>query len=262
MCNNCRDFGVNNCTESTTSNCVSWQGNASEELEICIGDSLTYVGNIILAKIQDLLKGRGIVLEDLTLSDCQYISDLLGADEKNLLNVLDVYKQAICDLKDASDLNADNVAAFANVALYTLGCLDPEDPCGDPLTFQSLIQAIITKLCALNTQLESIAETILDAIEEGAGNFLIGGAVTSCGGNGYTVSGSGATAKVTFQALVPPYCPILYTGSTGVFDVNGVGIPGTAYCGWYICNGNNGTPNSTALPQNLAGTLTYIIRFT
>lgn len=261
-CNNCRDFNANACTEIVTSNCVSWVGDAVEELDICINDSLTYVGNKILAKIKDLIKGKGIILEDLTLDDCVYIKDILGAEEKNLLNVLDSYKQAICELKDQVDINSADIASFADVSLYTLGCIELDvDSCEGQPTFKDLIQAIITKLCFLITQFESIAITLLDAIEEGAGNFLIGGAVTSCGGNGYTTTGTGPTAKVIFEALVPPFCPILFTGSTSFFDVNGVGLPNTPYCGWFLCNGSNGTPNSSTLPQNLAGNLKYIIRF-
>lgn len=258
MCKHCKDNFI---VKATTSE-ISWQGNAVEELDVCIGDSLTYVGNIVLEKIKDLLKGKGIVLEDLTLDDCEYIEDLLDGEEKNLLNVLDVYKQAICDLKEGQDLTTEKMEAFTDTTLYTLGCLPALDPCGEPYDFKTLIQAIITKLCELNSQFESIATTILDAIEEGAGNFLAGGAITSCGGNGYTVSGTGASTVITLQALVPPYCPILYTGSTAMFDSNGIGLPNTAYCGWYLCNGANGTPNSSTLPQNLAGNLNYIIRFT
>jgi hypothetical protein len=235
---------------------------AVEELDICLGDSLTYIGNIILTKIKDLIKGRGIILEDLDLSDCEYIEDLLSTDEKNLLNVLKVYKQAICELKEAQDLTNAQILTFTDVTLYTLGCLPALDPCGEPYDFKTLIQAIITKLCALNTQFESIAATILDAIEEGAGNFLLGGAIKSCGNNGISFSGAGASAVVTFEALIPPNCPILYTGSLAFFDVNGVGIPSTPYCGWYVCNGINGTPNSSTLPQNIAANLKYIIRFT
>lgn len=261
-CNNCRDFGPNACTDITTSNCVSWQGDPVAELEICVGDSLTYVGNIVLAKIKDLLKGRGIILDDLTISDCEYLEDILDGEEKNLINILTTYKTAICQLKESVEFNEQLVNDFTNISGYVLGCLDPNDPCGDPLTFKSLIQAIITKLCALNTQFESIATTIVDAVEEVAGNFLISGAITSCGGNGYSVSGVGPTAVVTLQALVPPYCPILFTGSTGLFDVNGIGLPNSAYCGWYLCNGSNGTPNASTLPQNIAGNLKYIIRFT
>jgi hypothetical protein len=260
MCNHCKD----NFIVKATSNEISWQGDPVTELDICVNDSLTYVGNIILSKIKDLLKGKGIVLDDLTLNDCAYLNGLLGVQEKNLLNVLDIYKDAICALKAATDLNATNMQAFTDVALYTLGCIAPLDPCGDPLTFKSMIQAIITKLCALDTQFQSIATTILDAIEEGTGNMLIGGAVTSAGENGYITSGTGASAQVIFQALVPPNCPIIYTGATGApfFDVNGIGLPNTAYQGWYLCNGSNGTPNASTLPQNGGGTIKYIIRFT
>lgn len=258
MCNHCKD----NFIVKATSNEISWQGDPVTELDICVNDSLTYVGNVILSKIKDLLKGRGIVLDDLTISDCEYIEDLLGIQEKNLLNILKVYKQAICQLKTATDTNAATIADFTTVAHYTLGCIEPIDPCGEPLTFQSMIQAIITKLCSLDTQFQSIATTILDAIEEGTGNMLIGGAVTSAGHNGYITSGTGATAKVIFEALVPPNCPILYRGSTTFFDVNGIGLPNTAYQGWYLCNGANGTPASSTLPQNVAGNLIYIIRFT
>ena len=261
-CKNCRDFTDNSCPDITTTNCVKSMADPVEELDICLNDSLTYVLNIVLGKIKEFMKGEGIVLEDLDLSDCEFLESKLGADEKNLLNVLNIYKEAICELKDSVDLNASDIAAFADVALYTLECLAPEDDCGDPLTFQGLIQAIITKLCALETQFESIGAGILDAIEEGAGNFIIGGAVTSCGENGYSVSGVGATAVLTLEALVPPYCPIIYTGSLANFDANGIGIPSTAYCGWYLCNGSNGTPNSSTLPQNGGGTTQYIIRFT
>lgn len=258
-CETCRD----NFISKATSNEISWQGNAVPELDVCIGDSLTRVENIVLAKIKDLLKGRGIVLDDLVISDCEIIQDYLGIQEKNLLNVLDAYKEAICELKSSVDLNATTIADFATIANYTLGCLGPLDPCGDPLTFKGLIQAIITKLCALNTQLDGMADSLLAIVEEGAGNFIGGGAITSCGGNGYTVSGVGDATVVTFEALVPPNCPIIYTGSTSMpnFDPSGVGQDGTPYCGWFLCNGSNGTPNANTLPQNGGGTIKYIIRF-
>lgn len=263
-CKNCRDFNDNSCTDITTTNCVMSMADAVTELDICLNDSLTYVLNIVLSKIKDFLKGKGIIFDntDLTFADCEYLEDLLGIQEKNLINVLNIYKQAICELKENQDVQAANILSFTDVSLYTLGCLPALDPCGELYDFKTLIQAIITKLCALNTQFESIATTILDAIEEGAGNFLAGGAITSCGGNGYSVSGTGASTVVKFEALVPPYCPIIFTGSTANFDANGVGLPNTPYCGWYLCNGNNGTPNSSTLPQNGGGTITYIIRFT
>jgi hypothetical protein len=260
-CERNTDFSANSCSSIFSSGCISWQGQKFEDLNVCIGDSLTYVVNIVLTKIKDLLKGKGIILDDLSLQDCDYLDDLLDGEEKNLINILKIYKTAICELKAATELNAQNISSFTNVALYTLGCISNLDPCGDALTFQQLIQAIITKLCALQTSINNIATTIEDVIEEGVGNALLGGVIKSCGNNGITFAGTGNSAVVTFQALVPPYAPILYTGSLAFFDGMGIGLPNTALCGWYLCNGLNGTPNSTALPQNISNTLKYIIRF-
>ena len=260
-CRNCRDFNDNSCPDRTTTNCIDWQGAAYEELDICINDSLTWVNTKIIEKVIEHMAGEGITFEDLDLEECEWLSNLVGEDLE-LIEVLKGYKDALCELKEGLDANTANLASFTDVTLYTLGCLPALDPCGDPYDFKALIQAIITKLCALDAQFLSIATTILDAIEEGAGNFIGGGAITSCGGNGYSVSGTGASTVVKFEALVPPYCPVIFTGSTSNFDANGIGLPNTPYCGWYLCNGNNGTPNSSTLPQNGGGTITYIIRFT
>ena len=41
---------------------------------------------------------------------------------------------------------------------------------------------------------------------------------------------------------VPPECVVKFRGSTtGKFDGTGLGIVGTDYEGWALCNGNNGT---------------------
>ncbi len=263
-CKNCRDFNDNSCTDTTTTNCVSSMADPVEELDICLNDSLTWVINKITEKMKELLLGQGILLDDLDLSDCEFIGSFFTeGEEKDLLNVLDAYKQAICNLKEQVDINTADIAAFTEVSLYTLECLTVgEDPCTGVVTFQMLIQAIITQLCALTTQLEGIAEGLLASVEEIAGNMIVGGSITSCGGNGISFSGSGATAVATFQALVPPYCPIIYTGSLALFGATGIGLANTAMCGWYLCNGNNGTPNSSTLPQNGGGTIQYIIRFT
>lgn len=264
-CKNCRDFTDNSCTDITTTNCVKSMADPVEELDICLNDSLTYVLNIVLGKVKDFMVGKGIEFneEDLNFDDCDFLNDILDGETMDLINVLNTYKEAICTLKATTEATDATILAFTNTALYTLGCLPAEDPCGDPYTFKELIQAIITKLCEINTTLESFTEGLLDAVEEITGNFLVGGAITSCGGNGISFSGSGASAVVTFEALVPPNCPIIYTGSTaGLFDMDGIGLPGTIMCGWYLCNGDNGTPDSADLPQNTAEDIVYIIRFT
>src|SRR5690348_5994120 len=122
-CNNCRPSFI----AKATSNEISWQGDSFPSLDVCIGDSLTYVENIVLTKIQDLLKGRGVILEDLTISDCEYLEELLGIQEKNLLNILKIYKQAICEIKDdVDDFNLE-FEDYGVVENYDLKCLEVGD---------------------------------------------------------------------------------------------------------------------------------------
>jgi len=262
-CKNCNTIDTNSCTDIISSTCVLWMGDAFEDLEICKGDNLTEVLDIVLSTLDDITKGLGITLAYLDFTDCDFLDDIQGVLPKTLENVMKTFFEAICTLKTELDAEVAKSTAYTTTEGYTLGCLSPlADPCDGPVVFHTLIQAIITKLCALNTQFESIADTIMDITEEIVGNFITAGGVKSAGGNGIAYTGTGATGKAVIAALVPPNSPILYIGSTSFFDVSGVGLPNTPYQGWYLCNGNNGTPNSTGLPQNLAADLIYIIRFT
>ena len=262
-CKNFNSIDTNSCTDITSSTCVLWMGDAITDLDICKGDTLTEVLNISLDKLNNITKGLGITITYLDYTDCTFLNIIKGDQNSTLEVALETFFTAICQLKTTTDTAATKEAAYTTTEDYTLGCLSPlADPCDGPVVFHTLIQAIITKLCALNTQFESIATTIMDITEEIVGNFIIDGGVISAGGNGIAYTGTGATGKAVIAALVPPNSPILYIGSTSFFDVSGVGLPNTPYQGWYLCNGNNGTPNSTGLPQNLAANLVYIIRFT
>lgn len=260
-CKNCNSIDSNSCTDIISSTCVLWMGDAYEDLEICKGDNLTEVLDIALDKIDDIIKGLGITLDYVNFGDCAYLDGLLAMRTKTLEHIVDVFKTAICQIKAAADASATASEAYTDTTDYTLGCLAPlADPCDGPVGFHTLIQAIITKLCDLNTQFESITDTILDITEEIVGNYIIAGGVKSAGANGITYTGTGPTGKAVITALVPPNSPILYIGSTSFFT-SGIGNVNTPYQGWYLCNGSNGTPNSTDLPQNIAGDLKYIIRF-
>ncbi len=262
-CKNCNTIDSNSCTDIISSSCVLWMGDPFEDLEICKGDTLTEVLDIVLDKLDDVTKGLGITIGYIDYTDCTFLDTIKGSSASTLETALTTFFTAICQLKASADAAATLAAGYTSTDDYTLGCLSPlADPCDGPIGFHTLIQAIITKLCALNTQFESIADTIMDITEEIIGNFIIAGGVKSAGGNGITYTGTGATGKAVITALVPPNSPILYIGSTSFFDGSGVGLPNTPYEGWYLCNGNNGTPNSSGLPQNLAANLVYIIRFT
>lgn len=58
------------------------------------------------------------------------------------------------------------------------------------------------------------------------------------------VSGSVTAKKFSGEGIVPPGGIIMFTGNTaGKFSTSGLGIAGTEYEGWAICNGSNSTPD-------------------
>lgn len=262
-CSNCNSFNSNSCTDIIPSECIRWQGNAYEEFDICLGDTLTEINTFILDTLGDLLQGKTNELTTLDLTDCTYLNNILDTDTKNLINILTTYKTGICTLNNNFTNIQDTINSFTVLNDYTLGCLDPlSDPCDGDITFHTLIQSIITKLCTLNTSLNDFATNLTDAVNEIVGNYLVDDAIISPGGNGITTTGSGSSGVVSINALVPPFCPILYTGSLGLFDGGGIGLTGTTMDGWFLCNGSNGTMASTSLAQNGGNSLKYIMRFT
>lgn len=259
-CNN--NYKNNSCTDIVSTDCVKWEGEPYSDFNICVNDSLTEVTTFILNKIKDILIGKGILLPSLTFNDCLFLKDLLGTEEKNLISVIQTYKKAICDLNEKLEVLNLSVEDFTDLDNYALGCINlPTNTSCDPtVKFKNLIQAIISKICSLDTNYNSIVGSISNVVQDITGNFLHT-AIKSCGGNGIVVAGLGVNSSITFQALVPPYSPIIYTGSLALFSTTGVGLANTSVCGWYLCNGNNNTPNSSSLPQNTASNLKYIIRF-
>lgn len=262
-CINCKDLTSNSCGDITSSDCTSWQGDAYTTMSICPNDSLTEVVSTILDKIVEISNGKNILLPDVNLTNCSFINTILGSQTKDLVNVINSIVQSVCTVNDKAVSNIASINLFSTLTDYTLGCLSPlVDPCATPATFKTLIQSIITKLCTLSAQYDSISASMLAIVEESLGNFLISGAIYSAGGNGLFPTGTGSTATIRVEALVPPNSPIVYIGSLSFFDSSGAGFVNTPYQGYFLCNGNNNTPLAASLPQNTGGTTKYIIRFT
>ncbi len=60
-----------------------------------------------------------------------------------------------------------------------------------------------------------------------------------------TVTSSVTAAQFIGEGVVPAGGIMMYSGTTGAtrFDASGLGVTGTAYEGWALCNGLNGTPD-------------------
>jgi len=240
MGSGCNPTKINGCAgKRISSDCVLYQGEPNTKLGICTGDTVTEVESALINAISNLdttVTGDEISLNTLTIT-CQGVISLLGSNTKNITNVLSAIIQYTCQLQ--TQINNINTTIGGNGGSGTL-----DKKCLNPTTnnLYGIVQALIDTVCTLKTQVDNLGGDVTVVIEEGTGNFL-NAAVKSCGNYGVTKSGSGQNFTMSFYGFVPPYCPIAYYGPLSNFDATGKGIDTSAYCGWYLCNGANGTPD-------------------
>lgn len=239
---------------------VMYTGPAIPALDICTGDYLSELTAIILQKLLDFMVGKGIQVPEVNLEECPFIQEFITccSTDKSLEKLFTILFKAICSLKTDLTSLEDKVDEILNIT-FNLRCLTVSNP-----TIGNVINEIIREFCLLKTRVEILETTVIDLqrqideisvsilteitdlvnsiIDTRTGNYLLNH-VFSCGGYGLSKTGSGSTATLQFNGMVPPYCPIPYIGGLDNFDNTGAGIAEEGYCGWFICNGLNNTPD-------------------
>ena len=141
-CLNCLD----NCDPLVSDKCVKYTGMDIESLGILKGMSLFEIEKVILDKLTNL-SGPSIKLDTITTT-CSFITDLLfgkTAQPFTLQQFAEIVFDGFCKLN--VKINSTTPAAFSfNVSCLT-GTLDTKD---------KIIQAIIDKVCDVNTRLTAI----------------------------------------------------------------------------------------------------------
>lgn len=206
----CRDC-FNNCPDGPTpDSCIKYTGPDVELLGIQNGDPLSLVEAAIIDKLEEVLDGTGIVLDDLT--SCDVIDNELVGKDKTLVNIIQALYTVICALKaDVEDIQDEiSLPSGFDTSCLTLGASPTRD---------DILQAVITKLCSVATSVSTIegdyitSETICDAIED-------------C-----------SSSTIQEYTKMPKYCPIPYYGPLSVFDSNGAGLEAQGYKNVYVCVG-------------------------
>lgn len=228
---------ASNCLQTYSSNCVIYQGDSVEEFDVTSGLTSTEVFEIVLAQILLLLNGAGIDLSSIDYNCTSLKTRLVGVD-KTLNNVVKAIVDEIC----ANKVILDDLNTKVNTAVtYDTGCLTVTDT-----TLKGVIDATIAKLCEVSETVDSIAgdltgSNLTTTINNSVGNYLYNN-ITSIGNPyGLTKTGSGSSTAIRIDAMVPPFCPIWSYAPLSNFNSDGSGKTGTAFQGWYICNGLNGT---------------------
>lgn len=223
-CTNCFD----NCPGTPVSDkCVKYTGDAIPLLGISTGDTLFTVEGAIITKLLDVLDGVEIDLSSTDI-DCQFLIDILAGKDQTLANLIQMLVTASCTLRELiTDIDDQINANYSfNTSCLTLGASPTRD---------DILQATITKLCSMNTDLETVKTTYVKSSQ-------LCTLVKAC-----IEETTAPTGILQENTKMSKYIAYPYHGPTSVFDSNGTGITSAGYDKVYICIGQ--TINGFTLPD-------------
>ncbi len=221
-CSNC----YSGCVNVYSDQCVRYTGIDVPVLGIKNGDSLSYVEQALITFLVSTLDGTGIKPTIPSEIICELVSQYLPECED--LSEVDLFKaliQAVCNLQE--QINAEKARIDVIEADYDVDCLDGVAS-GDGT--HVIVQAVITKLCSVSTELTALALNVsTNYVALADLNALI---------QAYLDTLAPATQ---FYTKMIPYTVLPYFGTLANFDVTGAGLGD--WINIYLCNGLNGTPD-------------------
>ena len=222
ICSNCH----NGCAEIVSDKCIMYTGVAVSVLGIEKGDSLSYVEQALITFLTATLNGSGVTIEIEEDLYCEVVSQYL--QECSTVTALDLFKalvQAACNIQEQIDTINTTITTLNTD--YDIECLEEVTNSSDT---HDVLQAVITKLCSIDTELTALA---LDVDT----NY-----VKIADLNGYIAAYITSSATGTnFSSRMVPFSILPYYGSLGFFDATGAGTG--EWIDIYLCNGLNGTPD-------------------
>lgn len=243
-CQNC----YNGCTDIISDKCTKYTGNNVPELGIENGDSLFSVQQSIFSFLLSVIDGTSIKPEINQEFICEKISQYLGEQELTLPNIINAILQTACDLQ-TQVTNVKSSVDTINTA-YTLNCVSGVT---DNTNTHEVLQAVITKLCSVNTALTALSLNVsTNYVKLSELNNLIAAYLSG-----------GSTSIKLYNKMIPYTVVEFYGNLSGKFDSTGAGLGEWEKI--YLCNGNNGTPDKRgrspigAIQGMGGGTLTSVI---
>ena len=227
-CTNC----YNGCVEIVSDKCVRYTGETVPALGIESGDNLLVVEQSLINKVVSFLDATGISITIDLDAYCELVTKYLPpcfpeCGNPSALDLFTALVKAACDLQGQVDVVAADIATLN--ADYNVDCLSGVTSSSDT---HAVVQAVITKLCALGLDLAALALDLdTNYVKLADLNTLIQAYLDSI------VPGDQYYTKMV------PYTAVEYYGPLGYFDITGAGIAADGFDKIYLCNGLNGTPD-------------------
>ncbi len=212
MCVDC----YNNCYPSITDKCVKYTGEDIPLFDICEGEPISKLQEVIVEKLISVLDGTGISLKDVTLDNCEYLKDAFNAKDPTLVNLIQLLIDNQCTLKDLVD-----DLGVTETYVFDTKCLE-----GDVSDKDKIIQALINSICSIKTTVTTMSTTYVKLADV---NSLVQNIITP------------PNAVPQYGSRLFPDSPVPYIGSLSNFDNTGKGIATLGFDKVFIMNGLNGT---------------------
>ena len=223
-CSNC----FNGCSEIVSDRCVRYTGVDVAVLGIKTGDSLSYVEQALIEFLTSTLDGSGIKPDIDPTIICNLVKQYLPTcGDLTVVDLITALIKATCDLQVQIDAIVADIATIE--APYTIDCLTGVTSTSGT---HAIVQAIITKLCTVETNLTALTLNV-------ATNYVAIADINAYIAAYLASLNPGGT--VAYKDKMLPYTAVEYYGSLGNFDNTGAG-----FGQWdriFLCNGLNGTPD-------------------
>jgi hypothetical protein len=225
-CSNC----FNGCSEIVSDRCVRYTGVDVPVLGIKTGDSLSFVEQALIEFLTSTLDGSGIKPDIDPTIICNLVKQYLPTcGDLTVVDFITALIKAACDLQTQVDAVVADIATIE--APYTIGCLTGVTSTSGT---HAIVQAIITKLCTVETNLAALTLNV-------ATNYVAIANINSYIAAYLASLNPGGT--IPYSEKMVPYTVVEYYGSLSNFDSTGAGLVGTQWEKIYLCNGLNGTPD-------------------
>ena len=220
-CSNC----FSGCSDIHPDKCVKYTGADIGSLNISNGDTLFSVEQKLIQYLVSALDGTGVILTIAPLDICPLVDGYLGAGT-TLPEILTAIIKAICDLQTQTTTNTSALTVLN--ADYIVNCLDGVVAADNT---HAVVQAIITKLCTLNTSFANLVAALPSTyVTLNTLNTLIQDYLDSI-----------STSSLISNKMIP-YVVYPYFAEPGAnFSGDGTGLGNWAKV--YLCNGLNSTPD-------------------
>lgn len=218
-CSNC----FNNCTEITPDKCVRYTGADASDFEIQNGDTLLSVIQKLITYLETVLDGSGI--QPIVRSEfiCDEVSPYFEGTDLNAF--VEGLMRVVCDLQSQINVNTIDLQTIEDD--YDVDCLSGV---GASDGTHDILQAVITKLCTIETALQALSTDL-------STNYV---ALTDL--NDLIQTYLDSTSSSLMKNKMVPYTAIPYFGT----DLSMFAADGSGTGDWieiYLCNGANGTPD-------------------